>query len=126
MDWGHDGRVVTLVAFDDGTTSLYFDQGGGILGMGENDAVRHAAHAFREEAVRTAGSFRAKSDFDLPRDGIITFYIVTDSGTAGSDRIEAGELELGRHALSQLGAKGRQTIAVVQSAFEAMKQGSVR
>ena len=123
MDWADDGRVVTLVAFDDGTTSLYFSQGGGILGMGADEAVRGSANAFREQAAQSLESFHAESAFDLPPAGIIVFFIVNDSGTLGSGRIKVEELESGRHALSPLGAKGLRTITAVQSAFKAMQQG---
>src|SRR2546430_10376917 len=41
MDWNVGGSVATLVAFDDGTVSLYLSSGGGIIGAG--------AHARSEE-----------------------------------------------------------------------------
>src|SRR5688572_16670054 len=43
FDWGMGNGSATLVAFDDGTTSLYFSGGGGIIGAGAHDAVRRAA-----------------------------------------------------------------------------------
>ena len=40
METGYPEGVATLVALGDGTTSLYFGNGGGVIGAGEHDRVR--------------------------------------------------------------------------------------
>jgi hypothetical protein len=46
MDWSMDNGTATLVAYDDGTTSLYTSTGGGVIGAGSHGEVRDAAEAF--------------------------------------------------------------------------------
>lgn len=43
VEIGYPEPVATLVALSDGTTSLYFSNGGGVIGAGEHAAVRDAA-----------------------------------------------------------------------------------
>ena len=58
MDWNLGGETVaTLVAFADGTTSLYLTSGGGILGAGSHENVREAAARFRALAADRADQF---------------------------------------------------------------------
>ena len=46
MEWQVSKAVVTLVAVADGTTSLYFTSGGGVIGGGEHDTVHTASRAW--------------------------------------------------------------------------------
>jgi len=43
METGYPEAVASLVVVADGTTSLYFSNGGGIIGAGEHSSVRTAA-----------------------------------------------------------------------------------
>ena len=40
METGYPEAVATLAVFVEGSTSLYFSSGGGIIGAGEHDSVR--------------------------------------------------------------------------------------
>ncbi|MBS1723316.1 MAG: hypothetical protein JSS66_10225 [Armatimonadetes bacterium] len=56
LEWNLDGTTVTLLSLVDGTTSLYWGEGGGIIGAGEHETVRQAARAWigaAEECVET-------------------------------------------------------------------------
>jgi len=46
METGYSPAVVTLVALADGTTSLCFGSGGGVIGAEKYGAVREATAAF--------------------------------------------------------------------------------
>lgn len=49
METGHAEGGATLVVFAEGTTSLYFSNGGGIIGAGEHAIVRTACrHSFTQ------------------------------------------------------------------------------
>jgi hypothetical protein len=48
METGYPEAVATLVAVVDGTTSLYFSNGGGVLGAAEHDAVAEASRRWLE------------------------------------------------------------------------------
>ena len=110
FDWGMDVGAATLVAFDDGTTSLYTEGGGGYIGMGAHATVRQASEAFREEAARSRRRFKPTTDLDLPGPDAMAFFLVTDGDTLGTGPIPVKELQSGRHPLSRLGELGNEVI----------------
>src|SRR5262245_22018120 len=60
MDWEVSAvGLITIAAFDDGTTSLYSNFGFGVLGAGEKEPVRVAAHRFREAMQAALDQFHA-------------------------------------------------------------------
>ncbi len=92
MDWNVGGSVATLVAFDDGTVSLYLSSGGGIIGAGAHANVARAAGPFREQARAILSKLSPATTFPLPAgNNNVVFYVVTDSMTLSS-----GECHLGR------------------------------
>lgn len=113
-DWRVGGGTATLVAFDDGTTSLYLNPGGGIIGAGAHEPVRRAAEAFRGEAARVSKSFTPVSDYPLPAGGQSIFYIVTDSATLSSGSITSSELTSGNHPLGQLDKLAQDVITQIR------------
>src|SRR5687768_16870875 len=96
FDWGIGDGAATLVAFDDGTTSLYFSGGGGVIGAGAHDAVKRATVAFREEAARVRSQLGPSNAFPLPVGETSVFYIVTDSATLTSGPIPNADLARGK------------------------------
>ena len=66
MDWNVGGSVATLVAFDDGTVSLYLSSGGGIIGAGAHANVARAAAPFREQAHAILSKLSPATTFPLP------------------------------------------------------------
>jgi hypothetical protein len=94
METGYSGAVATLVAFGEGTASLYFSSGGGILGGGNHEAVRQAAN----HLVTAAGEFlpimERATAFPLPTTGQTRFYVITPSGIF---TFAAAEQDLGNH-----------------------------
>jgi hypothetical protein len=102
MDWNMGGNgVATLLAFYDGTTSLYFSNGGGILGAGGHEPVKRAR-------------FRPASSFELPGGQKVVLYIVTDTETLSSGPIPTSELEKGTHPLTALGGSAQAVITAVR------------
>lgn len=119
MDWGLDGGTATLVAFNDGTTSLYLDTGGGVIGAGAHEAVRRAAESFRAEADAVRDQFtavRADDPFTMPPSDAVTFYLVTDSATLRVGPIESRLLSAGTHPLATLGERAQAVIAAIRQA----------
>jgi hypothetical protein len=113
-DWEVGGGTASLVAFDDGTTSLYLIPGGGIIGAGSHDSVRRAATAFRSEAEKGLGLFHAVTEYPLPAGGYSTFYVVTDSATLSSGPVRSSELRSERHPFAALARLGQDVIATVR------------
>ncbi len=78
IDWNMEDTVVTLVAFITGAANMYLSTGGGISGGGKNPTVGEAA----SELVTLAQGYiyRAApvSAFELPPDGCVRFYLLTN------------------------------------------------
>ncbi|MDH3402129.1 MAG: hypothetical protein OES32_06900 [Acidobacteriota bacterium] len=113
METGYPRAVVSLVAIVDGTTSLYFSNGGGVIGAGATSAVAQAskelaaaAEGYLSQASRTEGT-------PLPGNGRVVFYFVTPQGTFTA---EGAEEELGndRHPFSKLFHLGHEVITAIR------------
>ena len=109
METGYPEAVVTLLSLADGTTSLYFSSGGGLIGGGQHPTVAQASQSF----VAAAGAYYQKMtltwSFPLPGVGRVKFYVLTYSGIYTAD---ADENELGhrKHELSPLFYDGQDVI----------------
>jgi hypothetical protein len=115
METAYPEAVVSLVAFTDGSTSLYFSGGGGIIGAGEHDSVRAALAPFFQTAEANMGSFTAANATPFPEPGRVRFYLRTYEGTltAEADEDDLGEM---RHPLSPLFHAGHDVITAVREA----------
>jgi hypothetical protein len=113
METGYPEAVATLVAVSDGSVSLYFSNGGGIIGAGEHDAVRRVAQAFLSSAEAFVPQASITKSFPLPSRGNVRFYFVTAKGTY---TIEAVEDDLGnrRHPFSPLFHQAHDLIAAIR------------
>lgn len=80
METGMEGGYYTLVALADGTTSLYFSNGGGILGGGEHEPVRKAGGELLTAANQFLESAAPASSAPPPAQGLTTFYFLTFDG----------------------------------------------
>lgn len=101
METGYPRAVVTLVALADGSASLYFSSGGGIIGAGENDGPRDVAQLLTKQAAPFATNCERVTQFPLPADGVTKFYILTFDGVMSAETLE-DDLGNNRHVLSPL------------------------
>lgn len=117
METGYPEAVVTLVAMADGTVSLYFSNGGGIIGMGEHAEPRQACEQLLSAVPQFLQEFNPSNDYPLPDQGYVTFYILT---TTGNLFLTAEETELGnnKHSLSPLFHKAQNLITAIRLAQE--------
>ena len=101
METGYPEAVVSLVALADGTTSLYFGTGGGIIGGGKFSAVADASRGLVSRSEHYLQRMTPTTSFPLPSIERVRFHVLTFSGafTADGDEKELGD---GRHALSPL------------------------
>jgi hypothetical protein len=115
METGCPEAVATLVTIADGTTSLYFSSGGGIIGAGEHAPVREAANIFIAAADANVDAFDPATEHPLPNTNRVRFYLRTFDGllTAEANEEDLGE---GRHPLSSLFHLGHDVIAAVREA----------
>jgi len=117
METGYPEAVVTLVTLAEGTTSLYFSNGGGVIGAGEHASVRAAGDALLSAAEAHLAGFTPAEATPLPELGRVRFYVRTFGGTLGA---EAEERALGerRHPLAPVFHAGHALIAAVRQATE--------
>ena len=101
METGYPDAVATLVAVVDGTSSLYFSTGGGLLGGGEHGAVAQASRRLLETAREFLPQLLSVPDAPLPAQGQSQFVAVTPEGLRAAVAAEE-ELGEGHHALSPL------------------------
>ncbi len=113
METGYPEAVATLVVLADGTTSLYFSSGGGIIGAGEHDSVRTASDVFLSAAEESVVDFAKTGATPLPQVGRVTFYVRTFEGPVGAEASER-DLGEGRHTLSPLFHAGHAVITAIR------------
>jgi hypothetical protein len=101
METGYPEAVVSLLAVSDGTASLYFSSGGGIIGAGGHEGPAVAARSLVAFAAHNLGHLVGAVEYPLPLPGRTRFYVLTSNGLL---TVEAAERELGenRHVLSPL------------------------
>ncbi len=99
METGYSEAVATLVAVADGTTSLYFSNGGGIIGAGEHAAVAAASRRWLEAGRTALPALAEVTDPPLPETGTTQFVAVTPHGLRSAVAVE-DDLGNNRYALS--------------------------
>ena len=113
METGYAEALFTLIVFADGCTSIYFGNGGGIIGAGEHAPVRAAA----AELLKAANQNLSKLTFiqapTLPQVGETKFYFRTHDGLYGASAPE-NSLGEGEHELSPLFYSAHDVIAAVR------------
>jgi hypothetical protein len=122
METGYPQVLVTLVSLADGTASLYFGHGGGVIGGGEHASVQQAVQAFIASAEEYHAELVPTSEFPLPDVGRVKFYLLTFSGvlTADADEDDLGD---GGHDLSDLFYAGHNVIAQLRQISEGEDDG---
>jgi hypothetical protein len=101
MDQALENGIATVVAFADGSASVYLSSGGGSVGGQAHESIRAAAH----EALIAANQIRPQAHlttyFPLPKRGQVFFYLRTDSGIFAV-RAREKQLRPSAQALSKL------------------------
>jgi hypothetical protein len=113
METGYPEAVATLVGVADGSSSLYFSNGGGVIGAGEHSAVAEATRRWLETGSEFLSQLSAASDPPPPDEGLTQFVAVTDEGLRAARALEE-ELGNGEHALSPLFYAGHDVITQIR------------
>jgi len=115
METGMDAGFYTLVVLADGTTSLYFSNGGGIIGAGEEPEVQEASRQFIGWGNRLLGPAGSAPSTQPPAKGSTKFFFLTFDGIRS---YTAPEIELGeeRDSLAPLFHAGHAVIAAARQA----------
>jgi hypothetical protein len=76
-----DDRIATMVLFIDGSASLYFSNGGGIIGSGQHDSVKKIVGSFLISVNQVLPIMRFTKDFNVkPKNNHHVFYLFTRVG----------------------------------------------
>jgi hypothetical protein len=123
MEIGYEQAVATLVSVVDGSTSLYFSTGGGIIGGGEHPDIATASIAFVDASAKFLAMLSPTTTFPSPAVGRVRFHVLTFSGGLTG---EAGQDELGQreHALAPLFYAGQAVITQLRL-LEERREGSI-
>ena len=120
METGYDSVTVTLAALSDGSTSLYFSNGGGLIGGHSHEAVRGANSAFINQANLSLSDLKHCETFPIPETAHTVFYVLTDSGIFTGGALEE-DLGYGRHQLSALFHACHEVISQLRLISEAIE-----
>ena len=113
METGLKAAVFTLACFFDGSTSLYFSSGGGVIGCGEREPVKAAAKVFLSVADKCAPFLPPTAAHPLPEVGHVHFYLRTPAATLILHAAESDFREK-RHQLWPLYYTGNNVITVIR------------
>jgi len=117
MELGFPEATATLVAFSDGNTSLYFSNGGGIVGAGAHPTVAHAAAVFLVAAERIVQVLEPAAARPYPSTGYARFYIRTYDELLTAE-VDGEILAAGDHPLSEFFFCGHALITAVREAAD--------
>ena len=117
METGLEDDCYTLVSVADGSASLYFSGGGGIIGGGQDPQGAEAARAFLDFSKKFDDHFKLTKEFPLPTPGMTRFYIIKKDSVLTSEFKEE-DLGEGRLPLSPLFHKGHEVITVIRQIEE--------
>jgi hypothetical protein len=101
MDNGMSNAVATVVGVADGTTSLYYSTGGGVIGAGARHDVATATQRWLRIGAHFLEQLTPIEEPPLPAEGMVQLVAVTPGGLRG---VAAPAAELGErsHPLSPL------------------------
>ena len=113
MEIGYPQATASLVALGEGTVSLYFSTGGGVIGAGEHAYVRQEAAKLIDAGEGYLDQLSPTTNFSLPQAERVRFYILTFSGPVTADAAES-DLAGGKHPLSQFYMMGQNVITEIR------------
>lgn len=117
MELGYPTGIATLLSFAEGTTSLYFSNGGGVIGAGDHAAVREVAEAFLDVVEAHLAAYGPVPETPTPRIGRVRLYARTFEGTLGAEVTE-DQLD-NQHPLAPVYRAGHAVIAAIRESEEA-------
>src|SRR5687767_2983855 len=80
LETGYPEAVATLVGLADGTTSMYFSNGGGVIGAGQHEDVAAATRRWLELGEHALDALpQAPDDVLLPDEGMTQLVAVTET-----------------------------------------------
>jgi len=117
METSYPDATFTLVAVSDGAASLYFSNGGGIIGAGEHDLVRKEVFSLLSGVPEYLRQSENTSKTQLPKQDHTSFYFVTNKGVYTMDALE-DDLGNNKHKFSPLFHQAHALITAIRQVDE--------
>lgn len=117
METGYPEAVVTLLVLEDGTSSLYFSNGGGLTGTGQRERPAVAARSLVSFAAHVLPHLEPTAVYPLPLPGYTRFYVITSEGIRTAE-VREEDLGENRHALSPLFHAAHELITEMREAAD--------
>ena len=113
METGYPEAVATVVAVADGSASIYFSNGGGVIGAGAHKQAHEKAIELIDLVGKNMSKFSKTGACPLPENGITSFCVVTVDGLYA---VSAKEDDLGnkRSDLSPVFYAGQDLITAIR------------
>jgi hypothetical protein len=121
MDYCIDDVPITLVAMKDGTTSLYFGNGGGIIGAGQHDVVRMATLDFINLVQKYLPATEIANDYPPAEKQQVIFYFMTHEGKRKITEQES-KLVNGESTISALFIKAQEIITLIRQTTDNLEK----
>lgn len=122
VDIGIESGVATLAVLRDGSISLYLSNGGGMIGLGQHDALHPLADKLLELAERFSLEGPEADRDSLPGEGATRFNFLGFGGTRAIEENDE-DLEDGKHALSPLYEAAHALIAAAEEVADERSSG---
>jgi len=109
VEMGYDAGTAMLLALADGTTSLHYSTGGGLVGRGDYAPIAQAAKSLVVEAQKHLWQMSLTQDFPLPQIGQVRFLLLAYKGIYAA---EAPKMSLasGEHPLASLFQRSQESL----------------
>ena len=120
METGFADGFFTLMTLADGSTSLYFSNGGGMLGAGEYPAVRRAVGHYLTGAQYFFDRAEPVDEYPRPAPGKVVFYFLGFDGIFAYGAPES-RLGIGDDELSNLFYAAHAVIEEIRKVSEAQE-----
>lgn len=121
VETGYDVGTSTLVCLADGTTSLYYSTGGGMVGSSKYSPVADPAKALVAEAEIHIDHLAPTTDFRLPDIGEVRIYYLTYEGILTETAAEK-DMSSGQHVLSPLYQHAQRTLTQLRLLADKKRQ----
>mgnify|MGYP001106350993 CR=1 FL=1 len=101
VELGYPTGIATLLVLAEGTISLYFSNGGGVIGAGEDPAVQRTGAILLDGFEAHLEAIPRVEATPSPRIGRVRFYARTFDGTRGTE-VPEEDLRSGADTLTPL------------------------
>ena len=117
MEMGIGNTVMTLASFANGDASVYYKNGGGMVGGSSHEPIRKAAKDFVLLAQKALPRMKKTTDYPAPSPDSVRFYALTPKGvfTVETSRQSLGDAQ---NALAAMYYGGQEVVSQMRQVQE--------